>query len=85
MPFIEVSPIQLPGEPSIVAIAGLFRSIIEKSDPARVDELTRRLLELLEPYHQLNVGINRNLAAFLARVLHVDVKDVKLADPEPPK
>lgn len=83
MALIEVSPIQIPGEPGVVAIAGLLEKVIDKADPKDVAEIVRRFLEVMEPYHRINVAISQNIAAFLGKILHVDAASIKYV--EPPK
>lgn len=83
MPLIEVNPTMLPGEAGLVALANLFTELAKDLGADEKNRLADRFLTLTEPYHAINVAISQNVARLIAKVLHIDVKDVQTAPATP--
>lgn len=75
MSIIQINPTVLPGESALTAIAGLLQELAKDATPEQKQEITKRFLELSEPYHRINVAIADHVAQFLEKVLHIDLKD----------
>lgn len=69
--------ITLPGEAGVVALATLFTELVKDLTPQEKQILTDRFITLSEPYYQLQVAINKNIAAFLAKLLKIDIAEIK--------
>ncbi len=75
MPLIQITPTALPGEAGLAAIAGLLQELARDATMEQKQAITQRFLELSAPYHAINVAIAEHVAQFLAKVLHIDLKE----------
>ncbi len=80
---IAPAPIALPGETSLTAIANLFTEIAKDLTPQQKQLLAQRFIEISQPFHVINVAISQNIAAFLAKILRIDIATVKFIAPQP--
>ncbi len=80
---ITPTPLSLPGETALAAVANLFTELARDLAPAQKQLLAQRFIEISQPFHVVNVAISQNVAAFLAKILRIDVKLVSFTTPPP--
>jgi|SRR5579859_713295 len=80
---VNLSPLSLPGETGLAAIANLFTELAVGLSPEEKQLLGQRFIELSQPFHIINVAISQNIAAFVGKVLHIDPSKVVFIPPQP--
>jgi hypothetical protein len=61
----------IPGEAAVVAMCDMIRVVAEGQTPEQKIELWKRYLELSQPWHNVALEVNKNIAAFVSKILGV--------------